>query len=111
MHEMAVTQSILDIALRHAPDASRITRLNLIIGDLAGIVDDSVQFYWDIISQGTIAEGSVLHFERIRTRFHCNACGHEFEPDQRTFECPQCGGAAIVIVAGKEFRLDSIEVE
>ena len=111
MHEMAVTQSILEIALRHAGDTGRITQLNLIIGDLAGIVDDSVQFYWDILTQGTIAENSKLCFERIATRFHCNDCQQEFEPDAYTFECPHCGSSAVYIVAGKEFRLDSIEIE
>ena len=111
MHEMAITQSILDIALRYASNASRITQLNLVIGDLSSVVDESVQFYWDIISKGTIAEGATLHFERIGTRFHCNECGQDFEPDGRTFECPQCGGRQVVIVAGKEFRLESIEVD
>ncbi len=59
MHEMSVTQSLLEIALRHAEqaDAQRITRLNLIIGELASVVDNSVQFYWDIISKETIAAG------------------------------------------------------
>jgi len=111
VHELAITQSILDIALRHADDAGRITRLNLVIGDLASVVDDSVQFYWDIVSQDTIAEGATLHFERIQTRFHCNDCGNDFKPDGRAFECPHCGGGRVVILAGKEFRLESIEVE
>lgn len=110
MHEMAVTQSILEIALRYA-NGARITHLNLVIGDLAGIVDESVQFYWDIITKGTNAEGSKLNFERIPTRFHCNECGHDFEPDGRVFACPNCQGFQVVITAGKDFRLESIEVE
>jgi hydrogenase nickel incorporation protein HypA/HybF len=111
VHELAVTQSILEIALRYAGEASRITHLYLIIGDLAGIVDESVQFYWEIIAKDTIAEGSELHFERIKTRFHCNGCGHDFSPDGRLSECPQCGGYQVIITAGREFRLESIEVE
>jgi hydrogenase nickel incorporation protein HypA/HybF len=111
MHELAVTQSILEIALRHAGEASRITHLYLVIGDLAGIVDESVQFYWDIIAKDTIAEGSQLHFMRVKTRFHCEACGHNFEVDGRLSACPECGGFQVVITAGREFRLESIEVE
>ena len=111
MHELAVTQSILEIALRYANNASRISKLNLVIGDLSSIVDDSVQFYWDIISQGTIAEGAQLDFERIKTRFRCTECGGEFEPDGRVFECAHCGSAQVTLVAGNEFRLESIEVE
>jgi len=111
MHELAITQSILEIALRHANGAGRITQLNLVVGDLSSIVDDSVQFYWDVVSRGTIAEGSQLHFERINTRFHCRDCQADFEPDGRAFECPQCGGSRVSLVAGREFQLESIEVE
>ena len=111
MHELAVTQSILDIALRYANSASRITQLNLVVGDLASVVDDSVQFYWDIVSKGTVAEGATLNFKRIKTRFQCDACGGGFEPDGRVFACPHCGGEQVVLVAGREFRLESIEVE
>ena len=48
MHELAVTQSILDIALRHAErvGAQRILSINLVIGELTGFVDDSIQFYF-----------------------------------------------------------------
>jgi hydrogenase nickel incorporation protein HypA/HybF len=111
VHELAVTQSILEIALRHAGAAKRITHLNLVIGALAGIVDESVQFYWDIIAKGTIAEGSLLNFTRIKTSFHCDTCGHDFEPDGRISECPECGGTRVMITAGREFRLESMEVD
>ncbi|MFN2270088.1 MAG: hydrogenase maturation nickel metallochaperone HypA, partial [Anaerolineae bacterium] len=51
MHELSITESILKIALRHAEQAGakRITRLNLVIGELSGVVGESVQFYWDMI--------------------------------------------------------------
>jgi hydrogenase nickel incorporation protein HypA/HybF len=111
VHELAITQSILEIALRYADSVNRITQLNLVIGDLSSVVDDSVQFYWDIVSRGSVAEGAQLHFKRIRTRFQCNECGQGFEPDGRVYTCPHCGGLKVTLVAGREFRLESIEVE
>ena len=47
MHELPVTESILEIALRHAQkaDATRITDLHLVIGQLATLVDDSIFGY------------------------------------------------------------------
>lgn len=111
MHELTITQNILQIALRHACDAKRITRINLVIGDLSAVIGESVQFYWDIIGKGTIAEGATLHFERIRACFHCKDCGNEYQPDDRNFECPQCGSGHVNLVAGQEFQLESIEVE
>lgn len=113
MHELSVTQSLLEIALRHGERASarRIVRLNLVIGELASIVDDSVQFYWDIVSQGTIAEGAELHFERVPATLRCLSCDHTFPLDGREYACPACGERKVVAAGGDEFRLESIEIE
>lgn len=113
MHELSITESLLEIALRHAEEAGaeRITRLNIVIGEFSSVVDDSVQFYWDIISEGTIAEGAELHFERVQGTLRCLACGHTFPLSQESFTCPACGGERVVAAGGDDLRLESIEVE
>jgi hydrogenase nickel incorporation protein HypA/HybF len=111
VHELPITQNILQIALRHAREAKKIIRVNLVIGDLSSVIGDSVQFYWEIICKGTIAEGSTLHFKRIKASFRCEECENEYEPDDREFNCPHCGSNQVVLVAGREFQLESIEVE
>jgi hydrogenase nickel incorporation protein HypA/HybF len=113
MHELPVTQSILEIALRHARQAgsSRVVALNLTIGQLSSIVDDSIQFYWDIIAKDTIAEGARLVFNRVPIQLACLNCDRQYTPDQEDFACPACGSAQIKVISGKEFFLESIEVE
>jgi len=113
MHELSVTQSLLEITLRHAEQAGarRVTRLNLVIGELASIVDNSVQFYWDIVSRDTIAEGAKLHFERVLGSLRCLGCGHTFPLNGRDYTCPACGEEQVFVVGGDDFRLESIEVE
>jgi hydrogenase nickel incorporation protein HypA/HybF len=113
MHELSVTESILEISLRHAKkvDAKRITNLYLVIGQLASIVDDSVQFYWDIISKDTIADGSKLHFRRIPATLMCKECDNQFTPDGSGYECPKCKGSNIKIISGEEFFMEAIDVE
>ena len=113
MHELVVTQSILDIALRHAQkvEAKRIVAINLVMGKLSSVVDDSVQFYWDMIAKDTIAEGAQLNFERIPTEMRCFDCGFTFAPDDRTFECPACQSAHVQVTKGEELRVDSIDIE
>jgi len=113
MHELSITQSVLDIALRHAEQAGarRVTRLNLVIGELSSVVDDSVQFYWDIVSRDTIAAGSELHFERVPGTLRCLLCGHTFPLNGRDYACPACGREQVVPAEGDDFRLESIEVE
>jgi hydrogenase nickel incorporation protein HypA/HybF len=115
MHELSVTQSVLSIALEHAQKAGaqRITQIVVVIGDFSTFVDDSVQFYFDIISQGTIAEGAELIFDRTPGRLRCGDCGSTFTYDARRVEltCPSCGGSRLEIVGGREFYVESIGVE
>jgi hydrogenase nickel incorporation protein HypA/HybF len=113
MHELAVTESLLEIALRHAQaqKARRITGLYLVIGQWSSIVDDSVQFYWDIISDGTIAKGATLHFQRVQVVLTCQDCGIEYSPASEEFACPHCGGTHVIINTGDEFHLEAIDVE
>ena len=113
MHELPVTESILEIALKHAQKAGarRITALHLVIGQMASIVDDSVQFYWDFVSKDTLAEGAQLTFRRIPTEFQCQDCQMRYAPDGDVLACPQCGSTRIKIVTGEEFFLEAIDVE
>ena len=111
MHELSVTESILEITLRHAREAKArtVTDLFLVIGELSTIVDESVQFYWDIVAEGTAAAGSKLHFRRIPGCLSCRTCGHTSSP-REDLPCPTCGGIDIDIIAGEEFYLEAIEI-
>ena len=113
MHELSITESILEIALRHAGQAKarRIIGLHLVIGQLASIVDDSVQFYWDIISAGTLAEGARLNFRRIPAELLCLDCQHRYPVDGQNLVCPVCQSTHVKVAAGTEFSLEAIDIE
>ena len=76
MHELPVSQNILDISLEYAEreNASKILRIHIIIGQLTSFIDESIQFYWDILSKDSIAEGAELIFTRIPAEFNCKTC-------------------------------------
>ncbi|MCX6082499.1 MAG: hydrogenase maturation nickel metallochaperone HypA [Chloroflexi bacterium] len=113
MHELAVTQSILEIALRHAEPkkAKRITDLFIVLGVWSSTVDDSIQFFWDMISDGTIAKGATLHFKRTAVEILCMDCGNIYTPNSHELLCPACASTRIKVKTGEEFYLESIEVE
>jgi hydrogenase nickel incorporation protein HypA/HybF len=114
MHELPVTQSILDIALRHAAkaNAARILAISLTIGELTGFVDDSIQFYFDFLSKDTLAAGARLTIVRIPALAQCRSCAAEYAPpDSRLWTCPDCGALGGDVIAGREFFVSSIEVE
>lgn len=114
MHELSITESLLDITLKHAREAgaTKVNQLNIVIGQMSSVVDESVQFYWDFVAEGTLAEGATLNFERIPATFKCLNCGQEFSLDGRPdFVCPHCDSGQVQVIGGDEFRLDSIDVE
>ena len=113
MHELSITQSLVDLVLEHAARAGggRVTDVHLRLGSLSSVVADSVQFYWDIFTQGTSAAASQLHFLHIPARFNCKECGHEFVPAGENFDCPSCAGAHVRLIAGDDFQLEAIDVE
>lgn len=113
MHELSVTESILGIVRRYAERAGarRVVRINLVVGELASIVDDSVQFYFDFLSRDTVAAGAELVFRRPPVGLCCGACGHQWQPQDADWTCPACGEASARIDTGREFYVDSIEVE
>jgi hydrogenase nickel incorporation protein HypA/HybF len=113
MHELSVTEALLNTASDYAKrqNANKVTVLNIIIGKLSGIIDDSVQFYWDIIAKETICEGSRLNFTIIPAKFECQNCQHQFEMEDELIPCPRCQSMDLATIQGDEFLLESIEIE
>lgn len=113
MHELSVTENVLDIAVKHASKAgaARVTLVNITIGQLSSIVDDSVQFYWDLITENTLCEGSKLIFFRIPAKFQCSSCNFEYGLSSESAVCPNCGSILNKVISGEEFFVDSIEIE
>jgi hydrogenase nickel incorporation protein HypA/HybF len=112
MHEMAVTESILSIARTQAEKypAARVTTINLVLGSLSSLVDDSITFYWDIISRDTPCAGAALVFHRLPARLVCMDCLTEYTVEAGISACPNCGSVKVKVLSGSEFRVDSIEI-
>lgn len=113
MHELAVTESMLHVVVAEAEraGATRITRITLVIGELTSIIDESVQLYFDSMSEGTRAAGATLEFKYVHATLRCTACGQLFTKEGSGFTCPHCGGAGRLTGDAKEFYIESIEVE
>ncbi len=114
MHEMAVTESIASICLKHAErhGARKVLQVNIRLGELTGIVDRYVVFYWDVVTKDTIAEGAKLNFTKVPVRARCQRCGDEYPVgEELDLTCPHCGELDSEIVSGKEFTVESIEIE
>lgn len=115
MHELAITQGIIDIAVPETEKhgAKKIMSIKIKIGEFSGVVPQCIQEYFNIVSRGTIAENAKLVIERIPVTIRCHSCGFEGEMNREKikFKCPACGSAEIRMLSGKEYYVDSLEVE
>jgi hydrogenase nickel incorporation protein HypA/HybF len=113
MHEFGITENIVNIALDKASEAqaSKITQINLVIGELSGFIIDCIQFYFDSLSKDTIAQEAVLQFELVPAQLRCRNCSTIFHPQDTLWSCPRCQGQSVEIVKGRELYIESMEVE
>lgn len=113
MHEYAVTKYVLETVISEAEkfNISKITVVNIVIGDLSTFIDESIQMYFDILSENTPASGASLRFKRVPAKFKCNFCNKLFIKPKIGFDCPDCGNMGSITDFGKEFYIDSIEGE
>lgn len=113
MHELPITEQIIKIAADCgcAEGASKVERIRLVVGERSGYICESIQMYFDIISKGTLCEGAVLEIVPVKPKLHCLSCGALFERRPMRFDCPECGVNGEPTDIGREFYIDSIEVE
>lgn len=112
MHEISVITYLLETVEEQARQhkASRVLEVSLVIGERASILDDSLFFYFDMLTPGTLVEGARLTTRRIPSQFNCLSCGATYLAGN-DFRCPHCGGMGHLSPAGSEFYIDSIEIE
>ena len=113
MHEFPITEHIVKMAERTCREqgGKKVRLINLVMGEYSGYVPESVQMYFDIIQEGTLCEGAKVHITRIRPKLRCPECGELFEKAPMSFACPKCGADGEPTDIGKEFYIESIEIE
>jgi hydrogenase nickel incorporation protein HypA/HybF len=112
MHEQSIVESLLALALKNAEQnrAERIVAINLVVGDLSGVVEDAVNFYFNFLARDTIAGGATINYRRVPVTMRCRDCQRTFEPERLDLLCPDCGGRQLDIIAGRELYVESLEV-
>ncbi|MGH2534859.1 MAG: hydrogenase maturation nickel metallochaperone HypA [Thermomicrobiales bacterium] len=113
MHELSVMAYLLERVEAHADrlGASKVLAINLVVGERSSIVDDSLLFYFDLLTPGTVADGAALNVRRTEMRCHCSRCDADFRPNGLGFRCPRCQTVGEVTDDGSEMLIESLEVE
>lgn len=109
MHELGITQNIVDLVAEHAHGA-KVQRVALEIGKLAAIMPDAVRFCFDVCCRGTVLEGATLEIIEIPGLGRCRQCGAEIPLDEPFGIC-QCGSMELDIISGSELKIKEMEIE
>jgi len=113
MHEMSIAQSIFTIVADEIAkyDVSKVTAINIMVGEMSAVVPSSLSFCFDILTQGSPLEGARLNIEVVPIKAKCNDCGTEFEVQEYRFVCPRCESHSVEMLSGRELTVQDIEVE
>jgi len=113
VHEMGITQGILASSFEAAEGAGmdRITEIRISVGELTEVVDFALQFAFESLTPGTMAEGATLTITHVSARSHCNDCGTDYDHDRFQMVCSNCESLNVALLQGRELRIDSIEAE
>ena len=113
MHELGITQSIVDIAIKTAREqnAEKVLSVFVEIGELSGVIPDAVEFCFEACIQETFLEGSRLVINYIPGRGKCDDCNAEVKIDNMTFTCSECGSYALQRTQGEELNIKEVEIE
>ncbi len=108
MHELGIVQEVIALVTERA-EGARLTRVVLEIGKLSAVLPDAVRFCFDLVSEGTAAEGATLEIIETPGRARCRACGAGLTLDRPFGRCA-CGGSDLEWLAGEELKVKEIEV-
>ena len=113
MHELSIAQSIVTIAVEHLPPepSATVRSVRVKIGELAGVVPDSLEFCFSAVTAGTRLEGAHLEIERVAARARCSSCGTTSAVDGFAFLCEHCGGAGLTLIEGDELQVTELELD
>ncbi|MCE1254444.1 MAG: hydrogenase maturation nickel metallochaperone HypA [Anaerolineae bacterium] len=116
MHELAVTKSILKLALDYLEKngGNEILSIHLVIGEMRNLEEDWIQRYFDYISAGTAARQARIKVKKIPVLFLCKSCGKTFSGNYREdkpLNCIYCDSHEYDLVSGRELLVETLEIK
>jgi hydrogenase nickel incorporation protein HypA/HybF len=109
MHELSITYGIVEV-VAEAAKGRKVRRVTVTIGELAGVMSESIAFWFPEVAKGTEAEKASLEIHQIAALARCEACGAEFATPSMLTVCP-CGSYQFKRLRGEELNVQSIELE
>jgi hydrogenase nickel incorporation protein HypA/HybF len=112
MHELSIARDIASIVceLIPSPDRPRIRTINVDVGEMSGVVPDSLSFCYEAVAEEMSLPSKALRIRRVPFRCSCRACGGDFSNDSGIVICPACGSTDVDVHSGRELRVTTIDI-
>jgi len=115
MHELSIMTSLMDrvCEIAKTENAGKVTAINLKNGALSGVVSEALEFCFDVCAADTLAEKASLNIKFVPAMWQCESCKEKiYEVEDKSIPiCPKCDGLNLKLISGREFELESIEME
>jgi len=113
MHELGIAQGILDIIQQYVPQeqASDVQWVRVRVGQMAGVVADSLEFSFQAIVADTPWQAARLAIDKVPAVANCSRCSRKFEIEEVAFLCPACGSTDIRLISGTDLQVVEIEMD
>lgn len=110
MHEFSIALSIVDISEEEVAKANTVfvEKIELEIGELAGIEIDALNFVWDAAVKNTVLEKAKKSIRIIKGISECIDCSTQFPANRLFSQCPSCKSMLTNVVSGKELKIKKI---
>jgi hydrogenase nickel incorporation protein HypA/HybF len=113
MHELSIAQNIIEIVHQNVPadELEYIEFVKLKIGDLAGVVTDSLTFGFETLIIDTPLQNSKLSIENIPFKVLCNSCNNVFSNEFGITICSECNNTDTKVLAGTELQVIEVQLK
>jgi hydrogenase nickel incorporation protein HypA/HybF len=113
MHETVVAQNLLETILHESKQQEgRPISAKISCGQLDAVNDDTLNFAFEVIAQGTRCEGMTLQIEHKPVQARCERCNEVYAiVGLAEVRCPHCGRNGFELLPDAPLLLEEIAFE
>ena len=110
MHELSIAHALVSIVENHARER-RVAVVEVEVGRLRQVVPGALELAFELVAQGTVAEGARLDLHEVPAAGRCRDCGAHSEFESFPLACTACGSWQVEITRGEELLVEALELE
>jgi hydrogenase nickel incorporation protein HypA/HybF len=110
MHELSITEALIEQINRRTPAGMHVLRARVEIGPRQSIDEDSLRFAWEALVPGTALNNAALDLDFLPWSVTCLKCHHKWNAIDPLQPCRTCGSDATQAGGSNDLRLLSLEV-